>query len=50
MGVQRRKYDLDIKRNAIRLTEEPELTIIEVADNFGIFTKILSMDGRVNYD
>ena len=50
MSVQRRKYELDFKRNAIRLTEEPGLTIVEAADNLGICTKTLSMDGGVNYD
>ena len=36
MSVQRRKYDPDFKRNAVRLTDEPGRTVIEVADNLGI--------------
>jgi len=41
MSVQRRKYDSDFKRNAVRLTEEPGRTVIEVADNLGISKDLL---------
>ncbi len=37
MSVQeRRKYDLDFKRNAVQLTEEPGRTVTAVAENLGI--------------
>lgn len=37
MSVQnRRKYDPEFKRNAVRLTEEPGRTISEVAESLGI--------------
>jgi transposase-like protein len=32
---QRRKYDLDFKRNAVQLTEEPGRTVTDVAENLG---------------
>ena len=38
---QRRKYDKDFKRNAVRLAEEPGRTVIEVADNLGIAADLL---------
>ena len=36
MSVQRREYDPDFKRNAVRLSEEPGRTATEVAEHFGI--------------
>ncbi|MBU3947478.1 MAG: hypothetical protein KJ826_04570 [Proteobacteria bacterium] len=30
---QRRKYDWDFKRNAVRLSEEPSRTVANVAEN-----------------
>ena len=37
MSVQnKRKYDSDFKRNAVRLTEDPGRTVREVAENLGI--------------
>lgn len=41
MSVQRRKYDPDFKRNAVRLSDEPSRTVIEVADNLGISKHLL---------
>ncbi len=41
MSVQRRRYDPDLKRNAVRLTEEPGRTVIEVAENLGISKDLL---------
>ena len=38
---QRRKYDSDFKRNAVRLTEEPSRTVSGVADNLGIGKDLL---------
>ena len=36
MSVHRRKYDSDFKRNAVLLSEDPDRTIAEIADNLGI--------------
>lgn len=36
MSVQRRSYDSDFKRGAVRLTEEPGRSVQEVAENLGI--------------
>jgi putative transposase len=42
MSVQdRRKYDPDFKRNAVRLTEEPGRTVVDVAEGLGIATDLL---------
>ena len=41
MSVQRRKYDPDFKRNAVRLSDEPDRTVIEVANNLGISKHLL---------
>jgi len=42
MSVQnRRKYDPEFKRNAVRLTEEPGRTIQEVAENLGINSDLI---------
>ena len=41
MSVQRRKYDPDFKRNAVRLSDEPDRTVIEVADHLGISKHLL---------
>lgn len=41
MSVQRRKYDPDFKRNAVRLSDEPGRTVYEVADNLGISKDLL---------
>ncbi len=41
MSVQRRRYDPDFKRNAVRLSEEPGRTVIEVAENLGISKDLL---------
>jgi len=41
MNVQRRKYDSDFKRNAVRLSEEPGRTATEVAENLGITKDLL---------
>jgi len=41
MSVQRRKYDPDFKRNAVRLTEDPDRTVYEVAANLGISKDLL---------
>jgi len=38
---QRRKYDPDFKRNAVRLTEEPGRTVAGVAENLGISKDLL---------
>jgi transposase-like protein len=38
---QRRKYDPDFKRNAVRLTEEPGRTVAGVAENLGIARDLL---------
>ena len=38
---QRRKYDLDFKRNAVQLTEEPGRTVTDVAENLGISKDLL---------
>jgi len=40
-SVQRRRYDPDFKRNAVRLTEEPGRSVKGIADNLGISTDIL---------
>ena len=41
MSVQRRKYYPDFKRNAIRLSEDPDRSVAEVADNLGISKGLL---------
>ena len=42
MSVQeRRKYDKDFKRNAVRLTEEPGRTVGDVAEGLGIEADLL---------
>ena len=38
---QRRKYDSDFKRNAVQLSEEPDRTVANVAENLGIGKDIL---------
>lgn len=38
---QRRKYDPDFKRNAVRLTEEPGQTVASVTENLGIAKDLL---------
>jgi len=44
---QRRKYDSDFKRQAVRLTEDPGRSVGEVAESLGI-AKIFFMDGVGN--
>ncbi|MFA6177263.1 MAG: transposase [Phycisphaerae bacterium] len=41
MSVQRRKYDPDFKRNAVRLSEKPGRTATEVAEDLGITKDLL---------
>ena len=41
MNVQRRKYDPDFKRNAVRLSEEPGRTATEVAESLNITKDLL---------
>ncbi len=41
MSVQRRIYDQDFKRNAVKLTEEPGRNVRAVADNLGISSDLL---------
>ncbi len=38
---QRRKYDPDFKRNAVRLAEEPGRKVADVAENLGISKDLL---------
>jgi transposase len=38
---QRRKYDPDFKRNAVRLTEDPGRKVADVAENLGISKDLL---------
>ena len=38
---QRRKYDPGFKRNAVLLSEKPEKTVTEIADNLGISRDLL---------
>ena len=38
---QRRKYDPDFKRNAVKLAEEPARTVAGVAENLGISKDLL---------
>ena len=38
---QRRKYDSDFKRNSVQLSEEPDRTVADVAENLGIGKDIL---------
>lgn len=38
---QRRKYDPDFKRNAVRLAEEPDRTVASIAENLGISKDLL---------
>ena len=38
---QRRKYDSDFKRNAVQLSEAPDRTVADVAENLGIGKDIL---------
>lgn len=38
---QRRNYDQDFKRNAVRLAEESGRTVVEVADNLGVSVDLL---------
>lgn len=40
-GQERRKYDSDFKRNAVRLAEEPGRTVAGVAENLGIAADLL---------
>lgn len=39
--LERRRYDAEFKRNAIRLTEEPGRKVVEVARDLGITDKLL---------
>lgn len=41
MSVQRRKYDSDFKRNAVKLADESGRSVKEVADNLGISHDLL---------
>lgn len=41
MSIQRRKYYPDFKRYVVRLSGEPGRTVIDVADNLGIFSNLL---------
>lgn len=41
MKLERRKYDPDFKRNAVRLSEEPGRTATEVAEHLGITKDLL---------
>ncbi|PKN23560.1 MAG: hypothetical protein CVU68_00635 [Deltaproteobacteria bacterium HGW-Deltaproteobacteria-3] len=41
MNLERRKYDPDFKRNAVRLSEEPGRTATEVAEHLGITKDLL---------
>ena len=41
MSVQRRKYDPDFKRNAVGLSEDPDRSVKEIADNLGISRELL---------
>lgn len=41
MKLERRKYDSDFKRNAVRLSEEPGRTATEVAEHLGITKDLL---------
>lgn len=41
MCVQRRRHDLDFKRNAVQLTDERERSVKDVADNLGISKDLL---------
>ena len=47
---QRRKYDPDFKRNAVRLTEEPDRTVADVAENLGISKDLLYRWRRAQRD
>ncbi len=38
---QRRRYDSDFKRNAVELSEKPDRTVADVAENLGIGKDIL---------
>ena len=38
---QRRQYDTEFKRDAVRLSEEPGKKVVEVAENLGIDVKRL---------
>lgn len=39
--LERREYDSDFKRNAVRLTEDPGRTVVGVAENLGIAADLL---------
>lgn len=41
MSVQRRFYDQDFKRNAVKLSEEPDRNVRDVASNLGIAADLL---------
>lgn len=41
MSVQRRKYDSDFKKNAVKLSEEPGRNVQDVAGNLGIAPDLL---------
>lgn len=41
MGVQRRKSDQYFNHNAVLLTEEPALSVTDIADNLGISKDLL---------
>ncbi len=47
MSVHRRQYDSDFKRNAVLLSEDPDRTIAEIADNLGIARCAYKMAQRV---
>jgi len=41
MGRSRRKYSPEFKREAVRMSMEPERTVVEVADSLGIDRSLL---------
>ena len=41
MGRSRRKHSAEFKREAVRMTLEPDRTLSEVADNLGIARSLL---------
>lgn len=41
MSVQRRKYDSDFKKNAVKLSEEPGRNVQDVAGHLGIAPNLL---------
>jgi transposase len=39
--MQRTRYSLEFKKNAVKMSDEPQRTVIEVAEELGVNTRML---------